>query len=60
MSHASAIAQLQQQRHLLQVEYQEEKEAYRLHTQAMGLARKVTRGDAWFPLHMGRTSIASK
>ena len=54
MSHASAIAQLQQQRHLLQVEYQEEKEAYRLHTQAMGLARKVTRGDAWFPLHVGR------
>ena len=21
----------------------------------MGLARKVTRGDAWFPLHVGRT-----
>ena len=40
MSHASAIAQLQQQRELLRVEYQEEKEAYRLHTQAMGLARK--------------------
>ncbi len=55
MSHASAIAQLQQQRELLRVEYQEEKEAYRLHTQAMGLARKVTRGDAWFPLHVGRT-----
>ena len=55
MSNTSAIAQLQQQRHLLQVEYQEEKEAYRLHTQTMGLARKVTRGDAWFPLHMGRT-----
>ncbi len=55
MSHASAITQLQQQRELLRVEYQEEKEAYRLHTQAMGLARKVTRGDAWFPLHVGRT-----
>ena len=55
MNHASAIAQLQQQRHLLQVEYREEKEAYRLHTEAMGLARKVTRGDAWFPLHIGRT-----
>ncbi len=54
MSHTSAIAQLQQQRHLLQVEYQEEKEAYRLHTQSMGLARKVTRGDAWYPLHVGR------
>ena len=55
MSHASVIAQLQQQRHLFQVEYQEEKEAYRLHTQSMGLARKVTRGDAWFPLRVGRT-----
>ena len=55
MSHASAIVQLQHQRHLLQVEYQEEKEAYRLHSESMGLARKVTRGDAWFPLHVGRT-----
>ena len=24
-------------------------------TSSMGLARKVTRGDAWFPLHVGRT-----
>ena len=55
MNHASAIAQLQQQRHLLQVEYQEEKEAYRLHSESVGLARKVTRGDAWYPLHVGRT-----
>ena len=56
MPHASsAIALLQQQRHLLQVEYQEEKEAYRLQTESIGLARKVTRGDAWFPLHVGRT-----
>ena len=55
MSHASAIVQLQQQRQLLQVEYQEEKEAYRLHSESMGLARKVTRGDAWFPLQVGRT-----
>ena len=55
MSHASATVQLQHQRHLLQVEYQEEKEAYRLHSESMGLARKVTRGDAWFPLHVGRT-----
>ena len=55
MGNGSAIAQLQVQRHLLQMEYQEEKEAYRLHTQSMGLARKVTRGDAWFPLRVGRT-----
>jgi len=55
MSNTSAIAQLQQQRELLRLEYREEKEAYRLHTQSIGLARKVTRGDAWYPLHMGRT-----
>ena len=55
MSNTSAIALLQQQRELLLKEYQEEKEAYRLHTQSMGLARKVTRGDAWYPLHVGRT-----
>lgn len=59
MNHASPIAQLQQQRQLLSLEYQEEKEAYRLHSQAMGLARKVTRGDAWFPLHVGRTHYNS-
>ncbi len=55
MSNGSAIAQLQVQRELLRIEYQEEKEAYRLHTQNMGLARQVTRGDAWYPLSMGRT-----
>ncbi|MBQ1737298.1 MAG: AAA family ATPase [Muribaculaceae bacterium] len=55
MSNTSSIAQLQVQRELLRVEYQEEKEAYRLHTQNMGLARQVTRGDAWYPLSMGRT-----
>ena len=55
MSHGSAIVQLQQQRELLRLEYQEEKEAYRLHTESMGLARKVTRGDAWYPLHIGRS-----
>jgi len=55
MSNTSSIAQLLMQRELLRVEYREEKEAYRLHTQNMGLARQVTRGDAWYPLSMGRT-----
>ena len=55
MSNTSAIAQLQMQRELLRQEYQEEQEAYRLLTESIGLARKVTRGDAWFPLHAGRT-----
>ena len=55
MSRTSPIAELQQQRHLLQLEYQEEKEAYRQQTESIGLARKVTRGDAWYPLNIGRT-----
>ena len=55
MSNTSGIAQLQVQRHLLQLEYQEEKETYRKQTETIGLARKVTRGDAWFPLSIGRT-----
>ena len=55
MSKESAIAQLQRQRELLHLEYQEEKEAYRLHSETMGLARQVTRGNAWYPLRMGRT-----
>ena len=42
MSNTSAIAQLQQ-RHLLQLEYQEEKEDFRQLTESIGLARKVTR-----------------
>ena len=54
MSRTSPIAELQQQRHLLQLEYQEEKEAYRQQTESIGLARKVTRGDAWYPLNIGR------
>ena len=32
MSQTSPIAQLQRQRELLRLEYQEEKEAYRLHS----------------------------
>ena len=59
MSHPSPIAQLQRQRELLRLEYQEEKEAYRLHTETMGLARQVTRGNAWYPLRMGRTYYKS-
>ena len=55
MSKESPIAQLQRQRELLRLEYQEEKEAYRLHSETMGLARQVTRGNAWYPLCMGRT-----
>lgn len=51
----SAIQALQQQRLLLQLEYETEKEAYRQQTEAMGIGRKVKRGEAWWPLRVGRS-----
>lgn len=51
----SPIQALQQQRLLLQLEYQTEKEAFRRQTEEMGLQRKVKRGDAWWPLKTGRS-----
>ena len=51
----SPILALQQQRLLLQMEYQAEKEAFRKQTEEMGLQRKVKRGDAWYPLKMGKS-----
>ncbi len=51
----TAIQALTQQRLLLQMEYVAEKEAFRKQTEEMGLQRKVKRGDAWFPLKMGKS-----
>lgn len=51
----NAIQQLQQQRLLLQLEYQTEKEAYRQQTESIGIGRKVKRGDAWWPLRVGKS-----
>ena len=51
----TAIQALQQQRLLLQLEYQSEKETFRKQTEEMGLQRKVKRGDAWYPLKMGKS-----
>ena len=49
------IEALQQQRLLLQLEYQAEKESFRRQTEEMGLLRKVKRGDAWYPLKIGKS-----
>ena len=46
---------LLQQRTLLQLEYYTEKEAFRKLTEQMGMQRKVKRGDAWFPLRVGKS-----
>ena len=44
---------LQQQRILLEIEYNHEKEEFRKQTETMGVERKVRRGDAWFPVSVG-------
>ena len=51
----SPILELQHQRMLLQMEYEQEKEAFEQAQQAKGIERLVERGDAWMPLHMGRS-----
>ena len=51
----SPILALQQQRLLLQLEYETEKEAFRKQTEEMGMQRKVKRGDAWWPVRLGKS-----
>ena len=40
---------------LLEMEYNCEKEEFRRQSEAMGLQRKVKRGDAWFPVSVGKS-----
>ena len=55
MSQGSPIQALEQQRLLLQLEYQTEKETFRKQTEEMGVQRKVKRGDAWYPLKVDKS-----
>ena len=55
MEQISPIQALLQQRTLLQLEYYTEKETFRKLTEQMGMQRKVKRGDAWFPLRVGKS-----
>ena len=55
MPQTSPILELQRQRMLLEIEYYTEKEAFRRQTEMIGLRRKVKRGDAWFPLRVGKS-----
>lgn len=54
MFQETPIQLLQRQRLLLQMEYYAEKETFRKQTEATGMQRKVKRGDAWFPLKVGK------
>lgn len=50
-----SVLLLMQQKLLLQMEYASEKAAYEKMTEQMGVGRKVKRGDAWWPIRVGRS-----
>ena len=52
---SSPVQALLQHKLLLEMEYNYEKEEYRRQSEAMGLQRKVKRGDAWFPVSVGKS-----
>ena len=52
---SSPVQYLRQLRQLLETEYNCEKEEFRRQTEAMGLQRKVKRGDAWTAVSVGRS-----
>jgi len=51
----SPILELQRQQLLLQMEYEEEKKAFQEKLDAIGLERRLQRGDAWWPVVVGRS-----
>ena len=54
MPSTTALLSLHQQRLLLQMEYEAERQAFERQSEAVGLRRKVKRGDAWWPVRVGR------
>lgn len=46
---------LQQLRQLLQMEYDSEKEEFRVQSEKMGIKRKIHRGICWYPVEAGRS-----
>ena len=51
----SPLLELQRQRHLLQMEYEEEKKAFDQKVDAIGMQRRLKRGDAWWPVRVVRS-----
>ena len=51
----SPILELQRQQLLLQMEYETEKDAFRQMTEKIGVERRVSSGDAWWPVKAGRS-----
>lgn len=50
----SPILWMQQQRRLLEVEYEYEKEQFRRQTETSGIMSKIRRGLCWYPLRVGK------
>ena len=46
---------LQRLRQLLQMEYDSEKEEFRVQSEKMGIKRKIHRGICWYPIEAGRS-----
>jgi len=51
----SVNIELQRQQMLLKMEYEEERKAFEQKVDEMGMARRVQRGDAWWPVKVGRS-----
>ncbi len=59
MQTKSPILELSRQRALLQAEYKAERDEFRRQTEAVGIERKVRRGDCWWPVEVGRSRYNS-
>ena len=59
MQTKSPILELSRQRMLLQAEYKAERDEFRRQTEAVGIERKVRRGDCWWPVAVGRSRYNS-
>lgn len=51
----NSILYIQRLTQLLQLEYEHDKEEYRLQSEKMGLQRKINRGICWYPIDLGRS-----
>ena len=51
----SPILALQRQRKLLEAEYNADRQEFLRHTEAIGMMRRVKRGDAWMNVRIGRS-----
>ena len=54
MSRVSPTLELARQRQLLQLEWNHEREEFKRLTQIVGIERRVSRGDCWYPVVVGR------